>query len=119
MKWGVGIAGVYSCYLVIMVLIGGGSDLRKMDLTLPVAVSLYFVAGAVGGAVFGLLWRPGLRYGSRLLITSFIAFIVLTTMMAGSEGSILRWSGLTWGVLLVTSLFFGIILSMTVPAVNK
>jgi hypothetical protein len=116
MKWGLLFAGCYSAVLLIIVAFGGGQSLKRLNLTVAGAIALYLIAGVLGGLAFGALWTPQSSRARRLAVGWLVAFIALTVLSSGADGSIFAWRASRWVITAFAAAIIGCGAVFTLPA---
>lgn len=83
--WGATIALMLSLWVTAVYLVGGAAPFRENGTTYRQAVLMYFVAGVVVGALFGLV-RPMIRGGWSAAVFGFVAGCAVFSMLALATG---------------------------------
>lgn len=90
LEWGASFAAVYSAYVTLLWLLRGEGPFERADTTLGKVILAYFLAGLVGGAVFGLLLPMGRnRWGAALL--GFLVALPVTYALGMAVEPPERW----------------------------
>lgn len=70
--WGLGTATLFSLYVVVLALVRGRWEFEQFGVTGTTILATYYVAGAIGGAVIGLL-RPTLFHWLGAMLAGILA----------------------------------------------
>jgi len=105
--WGLFTGVIYSAFgMGVLLLRGGGSSARD-EVSAPVLILFYLLAGLVGGVIVGL-FRPLLKHRAWSTATGVIALLPASVgVLRLMAGPISGWGGAEWFAVFGTAAFLG------------
>lgn len=106
---GLAMATLYSVWVALGAILGGGRNLRAAEVSLGAIVGAYYAAGLIGGALVGTLLPVGRSLPGRLLLAFIAAFTACFCVSMAMNGPFWLWGGREWRGLFAVSGLLGAI----------
>ena len=89
--WGLSVSVVLSMIATVVTIVSLGSVTARLGLSYWQVVSLYFIGGPLGGAIFGATWPLAKRYAVLAFIVGTVSVLPFTIGFAALELSPNEW----------------------------
>ena len=107
--FGLGMAGLYIAYVVVLYFLSGPAPFDKVHSTLLTVIVSYLVLGPIAGGVVGFLLPLTSSYIGSIFVAFVASAIVFFGIAIASSGSPLSWHAYNWEFVGSAGLLFGIV----------